>query len=651
MATPLTVSSEETNPLPSTVALVGNPNVGKSVLFKNLTDRYVIVSNFSGTTVEVVRAKARDVEGEVEIVDTPGINDLTSRSEDARVTRRILDSAEDLSVVQVADAKNLRRALLLTLQLAELGHPMALVLNMLDELRQRGGRIKTRLLSEILGIPVVSTIAVRNEGTDAVLRTLPKLAVPTIKLDNLENEPDDYSRNRRRLERVNEILSQVYSISQPSSAPMGVRLGFWAMHPVKGLALVAVVLLAVFWIVGLFGAGTLVDLMETGLFEQRVQPLAIRATDALLSFPHVHDVDAVTLDVELPWSPTQGFHVFSYTRDVISTNYSLVEGAELDRTDGVQRFLHDFLVGEYGMLTMALSYALAIVLPIVTTFFILFSLMEDSGYLPRMSIMVNKIFKIMGLNGKAVLPMILGLGCDTMATMTTRILETRKERIVTTLLLALAVPCSAQLGVLLAMMAHISFAAAVVWLVMMSGIMIFVGWLTSRIFGGATSDFILEIPPMRKPQLANIWVKTTSRVEWYLREVLPLFVVGTAALFLLDRFGALKVLTRWGRPLVEGWLGLPPETANAFLVGFMRRDFGAVYLLDAIHQPIPLLSPLQVFVAMVTITLFMPCIANFLMIAKEHGQKVAWSMAAFIFPFAFLMGGFARVVGSWLFAS
>ncbi|HEX3528624.1 MAG TPA: nucleoside recognition domain-containing protein [Thermoanaerobaculia bacterium] len=323
-------------------------------------------------------------------------------------------------------------------------------------------------------------------------------------------------------------------------------------------------------------------------------------------------------------------------------------GEHLGAWAAILRFLHDFLVGEYGLITMAISYALAIVLPIVTTFFLVFSLLEDSGYLPRMSILVNRVFRLMGLNGKAVLPMILGLGCDTMATMTTRILETRKERVVTTMLLALAVPCSAQLGVLLAMMASLSPLAGLAWAAMMIGITLLVGWLTARSFPGEAGDFILEIPPMRRPQLANVWRKTLGRLNWYLREVIPLFAIGTAALFLLDRLRVLGAIARLGEPLVTGWLGLPKETSSAFLIGFLRRDFGAVYLLDAATGPHPLLSPHQIFVAMITITLFMPCVANFLMIGKEHGFKVAWGMAGFIFPFAFLTGGLIHHVHLWL---
>jgi ferrous iron transport protein B len=628
--------------------LVGNPNVGKSVLFKNLTNRYVTVSNFPGTTVEIVRARANFNGQQREVIDTPGLNDLAPRSDDARVTRNVLDKNDDATIVQVADAKNLRRALLLTFQLAELNRPMVLVLNMMDELEERGGCIDKEKLSRLLGVPVVGTIAPRNYGTQELIEALPRARRLKIAERVPAPEEEEYQQNRARLAQVNEILAQTYSIVQPDRASLRVRLGFWAMHPVRGLAFLAVVVMAVFWFVGLFGAGTLVDLLEAGVFEQRISPVAIRGVDAVMRFPHVHEAAAVSHEISLPLTPVHEIPLATVGNDVILPAYSIPSGAELGWIQQTMRFGHDLLVGEYGTITMALSYAFAIVLPIVTTFFLIFSVLEDSGYFPRMAIMVNRAFRMMGLNGKAVLPMILGLGCDTMATMTTRILETRKERIVTTMLLALAVPCSAQLGVLLAMMATLHPAGALAWVAIVLGVIFLVGWLTARLFNGESSEFIMEIPPMRRPNLSNVVVKTVGRLDWYLREVIPLFILGTGILFLLDKVHLLQLLGQLGEPLVTGWLGLPKEMANAFLIGFMRRDFGAVYILDAATGAQPLLSPHQIFVAMVTITLFMPCIANFLMIAKEHGLKIAWGMAAFIFPFAFFVGGVLNHLGRWL---
>jgi ferrous iron transport protein B len=628
------------------ILLIGNPNVGKSLLFRHLTNHYVTVSNFPGTTVEVVRARAELHGASRELIDSPGVNDLEPRTDDARVTRELLDQHPDATVVQVADAKNLRRALLLTLQLADVGRPMVLVLNMYDELEERCGRVDIARLSAVLGIPVVRTVAPRGEGIDDLIASLPHAAPPIA--PDLAPTTGEYATNRARLERINEILAETYSIEETGHAPFGVRLGFWSMHPVRGLGVLAAIMLAVFWFVGLLGAGSFVDLLEVGVFQQRLSPLAIRAVDAVTPFPHEHAIEMIEQSVGLPVTPVHEITIGTLEKSAVVPDYAIPDGAALTAWQRVARFFHDAVVGEFGLITMALSYALAIVLPIVTTFFIVFSMLEDSGYFPRMAILVNRLFRKIGLNGQAVLPMVLGLGCDTMATLTTRILETKKERLVTTMLLALAVPCSAQLGVLLAMMATLSPAGVLVWSGVVIGVLFGVGWLTARVIPGGPAEFVLELPPMRKPQLGNVLLKTSYRLEWYLREVIPLFALGTALLFLLDRVGGLTFLAQIAEPLVTGWLGLPADMANAFLVGFMRRDFGAVYILDAATGADAVLGPHQILVSMVTITLFMPCIANFLVIAHEHGMKTALRMAAFIFPFAFFVGGVIHRLGLWL---
>jgi ferrous iron transport protein B len=285
---------------------------------------------------------------------------------------------------------------------------------------------------------------------------------------------------------------------------------------------------------------------------------------------------------------------------------------------------------------MALSYGIAIVMPIVLTFFIAFGILEDSGYLPRLAVMLDRPFKAMGLNGKAVLPMVLGLGCDTMATLTTRILETRKERIMVTLLLALGVPCSAQLGVLLGMMAMLSPIAITVWGTVVIITMFVVGYLAAQLIPGKRSDFILELPPIRIPQLSNIVIKTVARLEWYLKEVLPLFLLGTLILFALDKTGMLNLLEQLASPLVVSGLGLPAQTTGAFIIGFLRRDYGAAGLFHLARDGV--LNATQLVISLVVVTLFVPCIANVMVIVKEHGWKTALWVVAFIFPFAFGVG-------------
>ncbi len=309
-------------------------------------------------------------------------------------------------------------------------------------------------------------------------------------------------------------------------------------------------------------------------------------------------------------------------------------------------FIQELFVGPYGIITMALTYAIAIVLPIVGCFFIAFGVMEDSGYLPRLAVMTNRIFKKVGINGKAVLPMVLGLGCDTMATMTTRILETEKDRTIVTLLLALGVPCSAQLGVILGMFANLPLFYLFLWIAVIVGILILVGYLASRVIPGEGSDFILELPPLRLPQFSNIMVKTLARIEWYLREAVPLFILGTLILFLLHKTQILTFIEWVATPLIVHLLGLPAKVTEAFIIGFLRRDYGAAGLFVLAKGGE--LNPHQTLVSLVTITLFIPCIAQFFMMVKERGWKKALWISLVIFPIAFGTGGILNLFLKWL---
>jgi ferrous iron transport protein B len=355
-------------------------------------------------------------------------------------------------------------------------------------------------------------------------------------------------------------------------------------HRFWGLPLLAGVLYLTYQFVGVLGADILVGLFEERLFGELINPAAVALAERTI-----------------PWA-----------------------------------FLRDLLIGPYGVITMALTYSVALVLPIVGTFFIAFGLLEDSGYLPRLAVMVNRGFQRMGLNGKAILPMVLGLGCDTMATLTTRVLETPKERLVVIILLALGVPCSAQLAVILALLSPLPAAALAIWLGVVLGVIVLVGRLASRFLPGRGSDFVLELPPIRAPRLGNIVVKTLARIEWYLKEAVPLFVLGTLILFFADHFRLLGSIESLAEPVVSGLLGLPAATAPAFIIGFLRRDFGAAGLFQMAQEGV--LDPLQVLVAAVTITLFIPCIANVFMIVKERGWRTALAVAAFILPFALAVG-------------
>jgi ferrous iron transport protein B len=275
---------------------------------------------------------------------------------------------------------------------------------------------------------------------------------------------------------------------------------------------------------------------------------------------------------------------------------------------------------------MGLTYAIGIVLPVVTTFFLIFGFLEDSGYVPRLAIFSDHLFRAMGLNGKAVLPMVLGLGCDTMATMTTRILGTPKERLIAITLLALGVPCSAQLATIMGILGGISVAALLTLFGVVLLQMLVVGFLAARALPGERSEFVLELPPMRLPRLRNLLTKTFLRVRWYLGEAVPLFLVGTALLFVLHRIGVLGAITVAAQPIVTGGLGLPPQAAEVFVMGFLRRDYGAAGLFTMAKSG--MLSGVQAVVALTVMTLFVPCVANLLMIIKERGLRTGMAILA-----------------------
>jgi len=559
---------------PLRLALVGNPNVGKSVIFGRLTGVYATVSNYPGTTVGITRGRALIGAEVCDVLDTPGVNALAGvLSEDEEITRRIIAGDDADLVVQVADARNLRRALMLTWQIADLGKPMILVLNMIDEARAHGITIDTAALAAELGVPVIETVAVEGRGMSALREALTQPDAPVVRAapgkDHVRWAHDLAVRHRRQrrrsVSRFQEWLNQA------------------VRRPATGLPILAVVLYVTYLFVGVFGAQTLVGLLEGGLFGRVINPLVVAAAG------------------HIPWA--------------------------LPR---------DFLAGDYGLITMGLTYALAIVLPVVATFFLIFGFLEDSGYIPRLAIFSDRLFRAMGLNGKAVLPMVLGLGCDTMATMTTRILGTPKERLIAILLLALGVPCSAQLATIMGILGGISFAALLTLFAVVLLQMLAVGFLAAQVLPGDRSEFILELPPIRLPRFQNVWKKTLLRVRWYLGEAVPLFLLGTALLFVLDRVGALVWLADASRPVVSGWLGLPAETAEVFIMGFLRRDYGAAGLFDLSRQG--LLTGVQAVVALTVMTLFVPCVANFLMIVRERGPKVAFAILVFVTAIAVTTG-------------
>jgi ferrous iron transport protein B len=366
------------------------------------------------------------------------------------------------------------------------------------------------------------------------------------------------------------------------------------MHPLSGTIILLLVLyFGLYKFVGEFGAGTVVDFLEENLFEGYINPFLTRV-----------------FEVMIPW-----------------------------------RWLQELFVHDYGLLTLGMRYAIAIILPIVGTFFLVFSIIEDSGYLPRLAMLVDRVFKKIGLNGRAVIPMTLGFGCGTMATIVTRTLESKREKVISTLLLALAIPCSAQLGVILAMLS-VSFRALAIWMVFVALSFLLVGFLAARLYPGKKPSFYMEVPPLRVPKISNVLSKTLARMKWYLVEVIPIFLGASVIIWIGNLTGAFNLLVRALHPVMS-LVGLPAESAQAFIFGFFRRDYGAAGLYDLRRAGV--LDIRQILVASAILTLFVPCVAQFAVMIKERGLKTALWIAGFVFVFAFaagaLLNGVLQVTG------
>ncbi len=776
--------------------LVGNPNVGKSVLFGLLTGTYAVVSNYPGTTVEVTRGKLRGLGAQPEVIDTPGINSLAPLSVDEVVTREMLLTSSGYAVLQVIDARNLARGLRITLELAELGLPLVIALNMMDEATIDGLEIDIAALERLLGVEVVPTVAVERRGLHelrhAVQRTRAPIAATTFS-DEIEHAvaravdllPDlpfarrgvallllgsgdeelvrllddliphdvlieiaelrcelqgrlsghvDYEIARRRYQQAEELADSVTTRRRVSPSRVREVVSAATMHPFWGLVIVLGVLLTLYLVVGKVGAGYVVDWVsgtvlgsppdrlasmvdgsrpvstevspaaamepygqgimispkQPGLptvvtlspgrgaiatlgvgekytFVARIAcdgppPLARLAFTTAAAGAEQHPVTAIPTSpgsyslyahlspstnhaqysaiLTFPRATRIRILAFDVTRDArghfIPWIYNLVE------RHLPWRFGQFLLVGEYGLLTMGLTLALGIILPIVTFFFAFLALLEDSGYMIRLAVLTNRIFAALGLNGRAVVPMVLGLGCDTMATLAARVLETPKARVIVTFLLALGVPCSAQLGVVMAMAGSMGDSAVLLIFGVVLIQLFAAGYVANKILPGARPDFLVEIPALRWPVLGNVVRKTLRRVEWFLREAVPVFFVSTAALAIAAWFGLMGFSERALQPVIVHMLGLPPDATYPFLVGFLRRDYGAAGLFSLHAQG--RLDNVQSVVALITMTLFVPCFANFMIMVKEQGMKRGLIIAGLILVIAILTGAAANLI-------
>jgi len=551
--------------------LAGNPNVGKSVVFTNLTRRYAEVSNYPGTTVEISRGFWQGNP----VADSPGIYGLTGVNDEERLTEALLADAD--VIINVADATRLRRDLFLTLQLISRGTPIVVVVNMMDETRRLGLQIDLVRLEALLGVPVVAAAAVIGEGMSELAQVLGCLCHQS--KSSCRRLADSESLR----DRANEIYAEI-------AAPRGIvelsPLDKWLTRPFTGMFTAAMVMAIIWWLIGRLAADKVVGFTEGIVFNRWLLPPVVRMLESIVP----------------------------------------------------PGLLQQILIGDFGLLTMALAYGIGLLLPLVFSFYLLLSLLEDSGYLPRLAVLLDNTFRPLGLNGKAVIPLILGFGCVTMAVISTRMLSTRRERIILTFLLGLAVPCSAQTGVIAMMLVPMGLGWLSLYALILLSVFLAAGVVLNKTMPGQSAGLFLELPRLRLPRLRNILRKSWAKSMAFLRDALPLFALGAALITLLHYWGALAVLEKGLAPLTSSWLKLPPQVVGAFIMGMIRRDFGAAGLMSIE------LAASQRFVALMTMTLFVPCIASVLVAIKEHGLLIGIAIWLSALAVALLTGGVLAAV-------
>lgn len=587
------------------IVVAGNPNVGKSAIFNNLTGLYVDVSNYSGTTLDMACGRYN---GDV-VIDTPGVYGLTASSEEEKVTRDIILVAD--LVVNVVNSVHIARDLFFTLQLIDLGIPVVVALNMIDEAAREGLEINVPLLEKLLGVQVFPIDAISKAGIDdlkkgmyfartgladpvvvAKLRKVGQQAGRREALLLLEGDVEIGQRLGEKIgagreaiycarrDRANLIAEQVVKeVYQHTS--IAAKLGYWMLQPLTGFPILALILWIVYELVGVFLAQFVIDLVDKVMVAY-YEP-AIRSI--------------------LGW--------FIPPEAVLTT----------------------VLAGQYGVLTLTVTYLFGLLLPLILGIFLVLSVLEDTGYLPRIAILVDRTMSGLGLNGQAIIPLILGFGCVTMALITTRMLGTERERRIATFLLALGIPCSAQLAVITAVLAGTSQYFMLLYILFMFIIAVGAGILLERYLPGRSSPLLIELPPLRLPGLQNVWKKTWIKSYQFIKEAFPLFVGGALVLSLLDVYGILQELRNLLVPVTVSWLHLPAEVADIFIMGLIRKEFGAAAVLSL------QMLPLQNFIVMLTLSLTVPCIASTMIIIKERGWREGLFIWAVVYIMAFIIGG------------
>ena len=562
------------------ILLMGNPNVGKSAIFTRLTNVRVIVSNYPGTTVEFTRGAMRLNGQKVEVIDAPGTYSLEPMVPAEKVAVQLLQESdpEETVIINIIDSTNLERNLNLTLQILSKGLPTIIVLNFWDEIAHRGISIKANKLSDLLDARVVPTVAITGMGIKELKESLINAGPSSFRLQE-----------DSKWITIGKILNETQTVKHHHHTLLQ-GLQEVSTHPVAGFPIAIIVLFVSFFIIRFIGEG-LISWIFNPLFEKLWTPVLMKISVLLNHSGFWHDIFIG----------------------------KLVNG-EID-------FFQSF-----GILSTGLYIPIAAVLPYIFSFYLILSFLEDSGYLPRLAILLDRLMHQIGIHGMGIIPMMLGLGCNVPGALATRIMETRKERFISATIMAIAVPCMAQIAMVFGLLGKFGFKGLapvfgtlfVVWLIL--------GKIMSIFVRGESPEIFTEIPPYRFPYFTSLFKKVWMRIYWFLKEALPFVLIGVFIVNLLYSLGIIDFLSRIFGPIISRILGLPSAAIAALLIGFLRKDV-------AIGMLAPLgLSIGQLVTASVVLTMYFPCVATFVVLIKELGFLDMLKAAIIMILSAFFVG-------------
>jgi ferrous iron transport protein B len=540
------------------ILLVGNPNVGKSVVFSRLTGVHVISSNYPGTTVGYTKGFMKFGTEQVEVIDVPGTYTLDPTCEAERVAQEML--AEGEVAINVLDATNLERNLYLTLQLMEKNIPLVVALNMWDETKHRGISIDLDKLRETLGVPVISTVAVSGVGMKQLVEALPQAKSPAHPLRKSEE----------RWKAVGGIIEKVQHITHHHHT-WTERLSDASIRPLSGSLIAGAVLATIFLGVRFVSEGIIKYIMDP-LFNDLWGPVVLRLSSLMGGSGLFHDI--------------------------------VVGHISGNRVNFVESF---------GLLTSGFYVPLAMVFPYILSFYLALGVVEDLGYLPRLAVMVDTLMHRLGLHGYAIIPTMLGLGCNVPGIMASRILESKRERFIVVTLISIAVPCASLQAMIFGLVGERG-----IRYVLLIYLVLFLVWLVLGIIlrwtvKGFTPELLIEIPPYRVPSWHAVLQKLWTRIRGFIVEAVPLVLGAVLVVNILYSLGIFEAIADAASPLVTRVLGLPKESVTALAIGFLRKDV-------ALGMMAPLnMTPGQLVVGSVVLAMFFPCIATFVVLLREIG--------------------------------